>query len=359
LIDWPAIGESLGRGVPLLATVVLGGLGLWFGHWLLSRRRGSRADLHFATQIWSLLGVVLVLVMAIVAAPVESETRGQLLSLVGLALTAILALASTSFVANAMAGLMLRAVGSFRPGDFVRSDGAFGRVTERGLFHTEIQTEDRDLTTVPNLHLVTRPFTVVSASGTIVSADVSLGYDVPRSRVEALLLEAGRAAGLDEPFVQVLALGDFAVSYKVAGFLEETRRLLTKRSDLREQMLDVLHRAGIEIVSPRFMNQRSLEPERRFLPKDLPPARAADSGSVPEDRIFDKAEEAGRLEAHREEHAVIEREIAELEAQLAEQEGSDRYRLQRSIDLRRRRIEALEALLDGSASADPAPSTLD
>jgi len=33
----------------------------------------------------------------------------------------------------------------------------FGRVTERGLFHVEIQTEDRDLATLPNMFLVSQP----------------------------------------------------------------------------------------------------------------------------------------------------------------------------------------------------------
>ena len=68
---------------------------------------------------------------------------------------------------------------NFRPGDFVRVGERLGRVTERGLFHTEIQTEDRDLTTLPNLYLVTNPVTVVRASGTIVSTTVD-GTAKPR-----------------------------------------------------------------------------------------------------------------------------------------------------------------------------------
>ena len=51
-------------------------------------------------------------------------------------------------------------------GDFISAGDQFGRVTERGLFHTEIQTETRDLTTVPNLFLVTHPVTTVRSSGT-------------------------------------------------------------------------------------------------------------------------------------------------------------------------------------------------
>jgi len=47
----------------------------------------------------------------------------------------------------------------------------FGRVSERGFFYTEIQTEDRNLATLPNLYLVTNPITVVHVSGTVANAD--------------------------------------------------------------------------------------------------------------------------------------------------------------------------------------------
>ena len=50
----------------------------------------------------------------------------------------------------------------------------FGRVSERGLFHTEIQTQDRDLTMLPNLYLVTHPVTAIRSSGTIVSSIVTV-----------------------------------------------------------------------------------------------------------------------------------------------------------------------------------------
>ena len=65
----------------------------------------------------------------------------------------------------------LRAVRNFRMGDFIRVAEHFGRVSERGLFHTEIQTENRDLTTLPNLFLVTHPVTTIRTSGTIVSTN--------------------------------------------------------------------------------------------------------------------------------------------------------------------------------------------
>jgi hypothetical protein len=43
--------------------------------------------------------------------------------------------------------------------------------------------------------------------------------------------------------------------------------LISAESKLRESMLDTLHKAVIEIVSPTFVNRRQLSPERVFIPK--------------------------------------------------------------------------------------------
>ena len=59
-------------------------------------------------------------VVVIVFMPIGDTARGQLLGLLGLLLSAAVALSSTTFIGNAMAGLMLRAVRNFRTGDFIR-----------------------------------------------------------------------------------------------------------------------------------------------------------------------------------------------------------------------------------------------
>ncbi|HSN56415.1 MAG TPA: mechanosensitive ion channel domain-containing protein [Candidatus Sulfomarinibacteraceae bacterium] len=126
--------------------------------------------------------------------PIGDHRQGQLLSLFGIVLSAAVALSATNFLGNALAGFMLRSIRHFRIGDFNRCGEHFGRVTERSLLHTEIQTEDRDLTTLPNLFLISNPMTTVRSSGTIVSATVSLGYDIPRKRIETLKAERKSAS---------------------------------------------------------------------------------------------------------------------------------------------------------------------
>ncbi|MEO6201684.1 MAG: mechanosensitive ion channel family protein, partial [Nitrospirales bacterium] len=95
---------------------------------------------------------------------------------------------------------------------------------------------------------------------------MSLGYDISHKTIEKLLAEAALAANLTDPFVHIMELGDYSVTYRVSGFLVEVKQLLSARSNLRAKMLTTLHNAGIEIVSPVVMNQRRLADGLRVLP---------------------------------------------------------------------------------------------
>lgn len=286
--------EALADWVPALILLAVMAAALTGLHWWLLARRGELGSEARLPRQLLLAGVTLVTALLVVLAlPISDALRGQILSLLGVVLTAVIGLSSTTFVANAMAGVMLRVVGQFRPGDFIRLNEQFGRVTERGLFHVEIQTEDRDLTTFPNLLLITHPLTVVHHSGTIVSAQVSLGYDIPRTTVESALCSAAEQAGLTDPFVQVVALQDFSVLYRIAGSLAEVKHLLTVRSNLRKAVMDQLHGQGLEIASPTLMNQRKLPDDQRIAPPQVRLAPAPPAGvdpEAPEAKVFDKAE---------------------------------------------------------------------
>ncbi|MFC1575747.1 mechanosensitive ion channel domain-containing protein, partial [Gemmatimonadota bacterium] len=188
-MDW--LAAALPPGLGVLGILVA----LFVAHWLLNRHPDA-VSYRFRNQMLmigftALAGLAILLVL-----PISTETRGQLLSFFGILITASIALSATTFLGNALAGLMLRAVRNFRIGDFVRAGDHFGRISERGLLHVEIQTEDRELTTLPNLFLVTNPVTTLRSSGTVISATVTLGYDLPRTKVRETLLEAAEKSGL-------------------------------------------------------------------------------------------------------------------------------------------------------------------
>ena len=327
----------------LAAVVVV----LWAAHWFGKRHARKASDEpELIRQLLMLSLTAAGLIVIVIMLPIRPEQRGQLVALLGIALTAVITLSSTTFVSNAMAGLMLRAMGKFAPGDFISVAGEFGRVTERGLVHTEIQTEDRDLVTLPNFYLMSQPVKVVRRSGTIISATVSIGYDEGQERVRELLVEAAERAGLEDPFAQVLELGDFSVSYRAAGFLRDIKTLISARSKLRGSIMDTLHGADVEIVSPTFMNQRQIDPHAKVLSASDPerPQHEAGNGS-PEAMMFDKAEMADRLGKLKAERETLVADIAELEKSLDAETEGEATRTQRSLEFRRRRLETVDAEL--------------
>ena len=289
--DW------LGEWGPFAVLMVL-----LFGVWMFTRKifavqKDHGADTRYREQGTKLAFRLSGLLLGISTFPMDSELRGQLLSLVGLLLSAAIALSSTSVMGNLMAGFMLRTVNSFRAGDYIEFRNELGRVSQRGLLHVEFQNETSELVTVPNLLLVQEPYNVVRSSGTVVSAEVSLGYDVDRRDIEAALLKAIEAAELGDGFVQIRNLGDYSVNYRANGWLQEAALLVSARSRLRGKMLDALHDAGIEIVSPSFMNQRPLPPELKFIPKRkkiMQPEE--DKKGRAEELLFSKAEVASAVE---------------------------------------------------------------
>jgi len=299
--------------IPAGVAIICVTLVIMIIRYFLGRQEAKQSGGVFRRQIVTLVLSLAGLLAIIIVLPIKDSLQGQLLSMIGILLSAAIALSSTTFIGNAMAGLMLRAVRSFRAGDFIRVGDYFGRISERGLFHIEVQTEDRDLTTMPNLYLVTNPVKVIRTSGTMITAEVSLGYDVPRTRVSELLTEAARAAELQEPFVHITGLGDFSVTYRVAGLLTEVKHLISTRSRLYAMMLDKLHEGGVEIVSPNFMNTRALESAKAFIPKKaVVPEEKIPEGKSPEAVVFDKADEAETLEKLRERLGLLDKEIEEI-----------------------------------------------
>jgi small-conductance mechanosensitive channel len=329
--------------LPMIVVIALGAGALT----LLSRRMVRKSKElagqgTFNRQVTLIFFALFFVIAIIVTAPFDDATQGDLISLFGIAITAVIALSSTTLASNAMAGLMLRAVRNFNRGDYIRCGDFLGRVTERGLFHTEIQNERSDLITLPNLHLATNPVTVIRPKGTFISARLSLGYDLQHDEIELLLIRAAECAGLVEAFVRIRSLGDFSVTYEVSGLLDDTKKFLGSKSALHRAILDTLHKEGIEIVSPTFMNQRQIAHDRFFVPeieadKEIEPTRE----HAPDTLVFDKADQVEKVEDLRQRLTALDAEIAELEAQAKGVEEAEAEKIKETIFLRQQIRERL------------------
>ncbi len=318
--------DTLTAFLPIAITLPLVCLFLWLANWLLLRRHADLGnERKFPRQLF-MLGLTIAGIVAVaMALPTGVSTRNQVIAFLGLVVSGIFAFSSTTIFANLMGGVMMRITRPFRAGDYIQVKDVFGRVSERGLLDTEIQTETRQLIALPNTFLIHNPVSVIRSSGTIVSASLSLGYDVHHAILEPLLKEAALESGLEDPYVHIASLGDFSVTYKVNGMLLDVKSLLTSRSRLLTSILDTLHREGIEIVSPNFMNQRPLKEGMEFIPQTIQSSRQELEAQA-EELVFDKAEEAEKREL---EQLRLQGEIESLEAKLKEtQEEQNRANLE-------------------------------
>ncbi|GAB4316520.1 MAG: mechanosensitive ion channel [Candidatus Zixiibacteriota bacterium] len=339
-------------------VIIIGGAILLAIRRSLRARYAGQADKSLRIQLIQLVLSAVFLLVVILVSPLSDTRQGQLLNLIGIVLSAAVALSSTNIIGNGMAGLMIRAVGSFKVGDFITVGDHFGRVTERGLFHVEIQTEYRDLTSLPNTYLISNPVRVTYATGTLIWAEVSLGYDIPRSKVQDALLAAAKAAELQEPFVHIMDLTNFTVVYRVVGLLPEVKHILSTRSRLREQMLDRLHAAGIEIMSPAFRSVRQLDSNWKAMPpvqSHVPPAETATEAEA---IMFEKADRAASIEELRQRHEELKHDIAEMKERIAsESEAEAKQKLEATLagleatrERLQKRLEAGEDTSDTGSS---------
>lgn len=333
------ITEIFSLFLPFATTAAVCGALLWGTHWILIGRHPEIGNERMFPRQLVMLGLTLAGTVALVLAlPVSDSSRNQVIGLIGLVISGIFAFSSSTIFTNLMAGIMLRVTKPFRTGDFVSVGNHFGRVAERGLLDTEIQTESRELLALPNTYLITNPVSVVRTSGTIVSVKLSLGYDIHHSEVESLLMDAVKKSGLDEPFIQILELGDHSITYKANGLLTDIKILLTARSTLCRSILDTLHNHGIEILSPAYMNQRRLSDEMKVIPRQMIQELSKEI-PVAEEVVFDKAEQAEQAEKEKQQFIAA---IEECQKALEGASGKDKKRLEEKMEECRERLKLLE-----------------
>ncbi|TSA00122.1 MAG: mechanosensitive ion channel family protein [Deltaproteobacteria bacterium] len=338
--------------LPPLGVAIASGAILWGVHWFLIKRHADLGrERKFPRQIF-MLGLTLVgLVAIILSLPIIESSRNRLIGLIGLLASGILAFSSTTVVSNLMAGILLRVTKPFNIGDFIRVGDHFGRVSERGLFDTEIQSESRELVAIPNTYLISHPVTTIRSSGTIISLTLSLGYDVHHSQIEPLLVKAAQESGLEEPFVHILELGNYSVTYRISGFLKEVKWLITARSNLSRSVLDTLHGHGIEIMSPTYMDQRKLGDDKKIIPV-VGQEESSEAQVIAEDIVFDKAEQAEQKE--KEEKELIDT-IEKLESSLKDAPEEEKERIKTRVAEGRERLKVLEQPASKSARDDDTP----
>jgi small-conductance mechanosensitive channel len=176
----------------------------------------------------------------------------------------LLSLGSTTAVANVVAGIVLTYTRAFSLGDRVSIDNTVGVVVERGMFVTRLKTTKNEITSIPNSMSLSSHIINYSeqarGEGLILFTSVTIGYDVPWTKVHELLINAALATDTiednPEPFVLQKSLDDYSVNYQLNATTKDAVGMPKTHSDMNANILDAFNAAGIEIMSPMFVATR-------------------------------------------------------------------------------------------------------
>jgi small-conductance mechanosensitive channel len=166
-----------------------------------------------------------------------------------------------------MSGILLKIIEPYKEGDMIQIKEFFGKVFHIGFLHTAVQTPFREVVSVPNLVAISDMIINYTKGGYLVNVDVSLGYDVPRIKVEKMLINAINKAGLKDSFVLVDDLGKYSVTYKAVGLIEDVSKIVSTRSRLRSMILDSFSKNNIEILTPLYISHKEIPYSKKIISK--------------------------------------------------------------------------------------------
>ena len=223
---------------------------------------GFYAD--WALPTYTILRVLLYSFMFVMIWPLLPNSDSEIFQGVSVFIGLVVSLGSTSVVGNVMAGLVMTYMRPFRLGDYIRYGDTEGEVVEKSMLVTRIRTRKNEIVTIPNSNMMSSQTSNYTQSaqqyGVIVHTKITIGYDEPWQKIERLLLEAAdKTDGIKKhpkPFVRITTLDDFYVEYEINGCTERAKTLPAVYSTLHQNILDTMHGAGVEIMSPHIQARR-------------------------------------------------------------------------------------------------------
>lgn len=305
--------------------------------WIFKKIKPASSHGNIVKGAVSFFLVLVGVLVFILVLPIDKSLKGQILGFLGIIISAGIALSSTTVLGNLIAGIMNNSINRFRNGDLIKIGEYHGRLIRKSIFHTEIQLEDSNFITIPNLFIANNPVKLIRKTKTVISTSVSLGYDISREKIENALKDAASSAGLSNPYVYIKNLGDFSVVYQIHGFLEDSGKYFSTNSLLNAKVMDKLHAEGIEIVSPTFMNQRRVE-DMTFIPEQIRETTEQQHEKSPEDLVFDEAIKSENIEIKKDYLKKIDEKQEQLKEQLKDLQDD------KEIEITKSKIKSNEEL---------------
>lgn len=235
---------------------------------------------EWADPTYKLVRVAVIVFALVVAYPYIPGSSSDAFKGISVFLGLLLSLGSSSTVANVIAGYTMIYRRAFHVGDVVKIADVVGVVGRTYLQVTHLRTLKNEDVTFPNSLIIAQEVmnfsTLAKREGLILHTTVRIGYETPWRQIEAMLLEAAaRTPGLladPKPFVLLLALAEFAVTYELNVYCDEPRSMRLLYAELHRRILDVFNEYGVQIMVPAYEGDPA---EPKIVPREswhLPPA---------------------------------------------------------------------------------------
>ena len=261
-LDFQALMTRVVEYLPrvLAATLILAAF--WFGFRVLRRLLEAalnRMNIEVAIQdllIDKLLRYALMFLAVVMAADQLGFNVGVALAGLGVAGIA-LGFAAQDSVANVIAGILIFWDKPFQVGDWIETEGEYGKVSEITLRSTRIRTMRNTFVVIPNKRVIDATLENYSKHGAM-RIDIPLGIaykeDISKAR-EVLLDAVKRLDGLSAEHVSdvvVTELSDSSVNLAVRVWIESGEHNRAIFSRVLESSKTALDEAGIEIPFPHL-----------------------------------------------------------------------------------------------------------
>ena len=212
---------------------------------------------NFTGRMTAILVIIAAVIIGFTSLPISQLPVFQGVSAF---LALLLTLASSSAIANIIAGIILTYTGAFRFGEIVRIQTTTGEVVGKYLLTTRVRTFKNEVVSFPNSLVLSNSVTNYSRlareRGLALSTTVTIGYDVPWRQVHELLIGAALdtpdVLNQPAPFVLQKALNDYNVSYELNALTRKPELLPSLYSALHRHIQDRFAAAGVEIMSPAY-----------------------------------------------------------------------------------------------------------
>jgi small conductance mechanosensitive channel len=262
LIDVKELLTAVVAFVPKVGAALL----VLVAFWLIYRvsRPGLRAALHKADfhealihlMVDNLYRYAIMIVSLVMAADQLGINVGA--ALAGLGVVGIaLGFAAQDSVANVISGIMIFWDKPFIVGDWIRTEGNSGKVTEITLRSTRIRTNRNTYVVIPNKSVIDAVLENYSKHGELrIDVPVGIAYKEDIRQAREVLLEAVRripgVMAQPQPDVVVESLGDSSVNLLVRAWIETADEMQPKTFVVVEASKLALDAAGIQIPYPHL-----------------------------------------------------------------------------------------------------------